>query len=400
MINILHIIPDDKFIDFVIDDFSRFKDISNKYVLLNDSEIEKFTYIKNVNAIEVIIMNSAIYNQIIADTTIDIVVFHSMGIEWSKQFLRDLNVNPIIYWISWGWDYVSQLKLNEFKPKTRELFNAIYGLAEATSRKNTILKNSITRYFKKRIKNFLHFPNRRRERELIKSLYRKVDFCSCVVPNEFSFFIQIPGFRADFLHYKIGFVNNPFNESDEIKTLGNSIWLGNSYTLSNNHLDVIYQLKELNIKNEIIVPLSYGLNTTEHPELLHICQDVFGEKFTPITDYVSFEEYNKLLEKSSVAIFNHIRQQAVGNILMMLWQGSKVFLSEQSPVYQYLKKMDVLLFSVENELTVENINGLLTLEQIKRNRNIVFRLYSKEAIEQTNSVAIECLMNEVQKRKM
>lgn len=399
MINVLHLIPDDKFVDFLICDFDRFSELNNSYVLLTDKIVDGFIYIKNTKRVEILIINSPLYNKLLIDKEIDLIVFHSLGSEIVKQFLRDLKVNPIVFWISWGWDYVSLIGIEQHKPQTKELIKKIYKYDEPLKKKNTLLKNKITRNIRRKIRYIFKYKERRIQRLSIKSLYKKIHFYSTVVPTEIQLFNKIPGLNANFLSYKIGFLENPFKNVDEIEQLGEAVWIGNSYTFSNNHLDVFYQLKELNVDKEIIVPLSYGLNTVEHPELITIGKEFFGDKFIPIINYMPFDEYNKLLKKSNIAIFNHIRQQAVGNVIMMLWQGTKVFMSELSPVYVYFKSMKFVLFSIENELTFNSINHSLSVEEIKQNKNIVFQLYSKGAIEKTNGDTIEYLIKEVRRLK-
>lgn len=400
MINVLHIVPDDKFIDFVIYDFDKYSELNNRYVLLNDIKTEVFAYIKDSIKIEVIILKSKDYEQLINNNEIDLIILHSFAIEWVKQFLKDLNISPIIYWISWGWDYVDLLNLKLYKPKTVDFFNKIFQVEEPKRKKNTLLKNPLTRILKKKSIYYLKYPQRRRENAIITSLYKKIDFCSCVMPTEFSYLKRIPGLKAIYLPYKIGYINNPFININEIEPIGDGILIGNSYTLTNNHLDVFYQLSGMKVEKEIIVPLSYGLNPSKYPELIAIGKELFGNKFFPIIAYLPFHEYNKLLKKSRIAIFNSIRQQAVGNILIMLWQGAKVFLSVQSPVYKYFKQIGIVLFTVENDLTIENISGVLNTETIKHNRKKVFEYYSKEAIDQNNAITIQNLIMKVQNKQL
>ena len=399
MINILHIVPDDKFIDFEIQDFERYENVENRFVLLNETAVYKFIYIKNTNIVDTVVVNSDVYLELISDTSIDIVFFHSLGFESAKQFLKDLIVKPIIFWIIWGWDYIPLIGLDLIKPKTKELLKIMEGYEYSSHRKNTIFRNIFTRFIKGKIKYLKNNHRIIKEKLLTELLYNKIDFCSCVVPTEFKLLNKIPGFRALYMPYIIGEDSDPFVDIDLFEPLGDAIWIGNSYTLSNNHLDVFYQLKELNLTNEIIVPLSYGLNIIEHPELLLIGKEIFGERFIPIIDFIPFEEYNHLLKRANIAIFNHIRQQAVGNIIMMMWQGAKVFLSELSPVYNYFIGLGAFIFSVEKDLNYSSINSTLTIEQIKLNRKIVYQIYSKEAIEITNQNTIEFLIEKVRKKR-
>ncbi|MBN2485927.1 MAG: TDP-N-acetylfucosamine:lipid II N-acetylfucosaminyltransferase [Bacteroidales bacterium] len=400
MISILHIVPDDKFIDFVIDDFARHSGIKNEFVLFSASPGYKPLHIKRTNEIKIVETNSEEYLKIYANTQSHIVIYHSLT---HPFIINDLKTKPIIYWITWGHDYQPIIKQNLLKPKTIELYQVVHKTTFkeplAYKKKNTILKNNFTRTLHRLLRNTLKKPNGQNYRQQLEKVYKRIDYCSTVVPHEYSFFNKIPGFRARHLSYKIGFVNNPFSSyNNRFETLGEAILVGNSYTYTNNHPDVFYQLKNLNISNVIIVPLSYGLNPSEHPELIDLGKSMFGDRFQPVLDFVSFEAYNAMLKKSKVAIFNHIRQQAVGNILIMLWQGSKVFLSELSPVYKYMKEQGVFIYSVENDLTAENIETALTQAQKQTNRKYVFSTYSEKAIETTNNHSLRVLARKAKQR--
>jgi len=45
---------------------------------------------------------------------------------------------------------------------------------------------------------------------------------------------------------------------------------------------------------------------------------IFREKFKPLVDFIPFDEYLNLLAKVDIAIFNHKRQQTMGNITTLL----------------------------------------------------------------------------------
>ena len=44
----------------------------------------------------------------------------------------------------------------------------------------------------------------------------------------------------------------------------------------------------------------------------------FWRKFKPLVDFMPFDEYLNLLAKVDIAIFNHKRQQAMGNTTILL----------------------------------------------------------------------------------
>ena len=94
------------------------------------------------------------------------------------------------------------------------------------------------------------------------------------------------------------------------------------------------------------------------------------------------DEYNKMLSTCSVAIMNHYRQQAVGNIIALVYSGAKVYLSSQNTVYHFLKRIGCNVYSVENDLITSNINALepLSKEESTQNKEILYRFLNTEKL--------------------
>ena len=145
---------------------------------------------------------------------------------------------------------------------------------------------------------------------------------------------------------------------------------------SNNHIDAINRisyLKEDDVK--IICPLSYG-NKKHAATVIKRGKEVFGDKFIPLTTFIPLEEYLEILSKIDIAIFNHWRQQAVGNITTLLGLGKTVYIRKEVTTWQLLeeKGIKILDFSLVTEL--------LTLPESDRasNAEIIKRNYNKETL--------------------
>jgi hypothetical protein len=127
-----------------------------------------------------------------------------------------------------------------------------------------------------------------------------------------------------------------------------NIQVGNSADPSNNHIDVFEQL--LKFKNEnikIYVPLSYG--NSEHTEkVISAGNAMFGDKFIPMTDFMVFDQYLHFLADIDIAIFNHKRQQAMGNIITLLGLGKKVYLRNDITPWQTFEECGIHIFDVEH----------------------------------------------------
>lgn len=111
---------------------------------------------------------------------------------------------------------------------------------------------------------------------------------------------------------------------------GNSnkrIMVGNSSTITNHHIEIFDRLKVMDLTNvDIYCPLSYG-DMTYRDEVIRYGRSCFGDHFYPVTQYMTYEDYVQFLNTCDVAMFDLERQQALGNIFLMLDLGKKVYTS-------------------------------------------------------------------------
>ena len=115
--------------------------------------------------------------------------------------------------------------------------------------------------------------------------------------------------------------------------------------------------------------------------MLKVGASILNKNFRPITEFLPLEEYNLLLKSCNVAIMNHYRQQGMGNVIFLLWMGTKLFLNCKNSIYHFLKRKNIIVYSVD-DLT-DNINLInlpLTEIEIKHNRNILLVLFSFDTI--------------------
>lgn len=117
------------------------------------------------------------------------------------------------------------------------------------------------------------------------------------------------------------------------------ILLGNSSTETNMHVEALNLLKGYEKENiEIYCPLSYG-DMNYRDQVIRIGKDIFGDKFIAVIDFMAPEDYCKLLASIDIAIFNNNRQQAMGNIAMLAYLGSKMYLRDDTTMWeQYVQK--------------------------------------------------------------
>jgi dTDP-N-acetylfucosamine:lipid II N-acetylfucosaminyltransferase len=144
-----------------------------------------------------------------------------------------------------------------------------------------------------------------------------------------------------------------------------SIQVGNSASPSNNHLEVLKKLLPYKDKNICIyLPLSYGSQEYAKQVIEH-GREWFGDKFKPLIDMLPFNEYLAFLGTIDIAIFNHNRQQAMGNIITLLGLGKTVYIRSDTTQWQFFKDIGIEIRDVELLSTLESQNLNENISRIK-----------------------------------
>jgi hypothetical protein len=230
---------------------------------------------------------------------------------------------------------------------------------------------------------FFSITKRKDELISIEKAHKMIGFCVSYIKEDFNVFKSVyPNNKAQFfystllnLEQYIGaiFLNKEVN--------GNNILIGNSNSEECNHIDVFQFLsgKLNNAKTKVYVPLSYGSNEKYKQSVLHEGQNLLGNKFNPLLDFMSLEEYVNILSSCGVGIFYHYRQQAMGNIIALLWLGARVYLSSKNPAYHYFKRVGVKVYDLDIDFDVYETSCLLNEDRI-HNRLILDSIFSKEVV--------------------
>lgn len=151
------------------------------------------------------------------------------------------------------------------------------------------------------------------------------------------------------------------------------ILIGNSATETNCHKEALEKLlvyKDENIK--IYIPLSYGFSGYEKyaDNVIQMAVDMFGaDKIEPITEKMDGTEYAKFLSNMDVAVFYNDRQQAMGNIAILLASGTKIYIRDDTSMWQHYINRGYFL---ENAFDLGSIpfERLYTYAEEKKENNI------------------------------
>lgn len=130
------------------------------------------------------------------------------------------------------------------------------------------------------------------------------------------------------------------------------IQVGNSACSTNEHIESFEKLAKFRDRDiEIICPLSYSGKQEYIDKVINKGLEIFGEeRFSPILDFMPFEDYLELLGKIDVAIFNHRRQRGLGNITTLLGLGKKVYVREEITTWDFCEEHGLKVYSANSDL--------------------------------------------------
>lgn len=350
---IAHIVTDEKFIDMAIREFELQKIIKNRYIIIAKNKFN-LSHIKS-KFIEFHTLKSTV--NILNSSACKGVIFHSLS---QPSLLRYIPQEKKVIWIGWGYDYYDRLLKTAFPD----------GLLLENTR-NLLEKYEHSQPLRRLINKLKYNIKNKLSGELNqKILLNRIDAFSPVLDEEYIIACKENSwFKPQYIQWNYGTAEDDFSlNSSDIK-LGENLLIGNSATFENNHLEIFqYINNNFDWRNsKIIVPLSYG-NSWYRDEIIKHGQEIFKENFTPLTKFFSNEEYIKILQSCGHVFMNHIRQQAVGNICIMLLKGARIYMNPNSILYAWLKKNGVKITPIalnfkEKNATKSNLKNLSDAEK-------------------------------------
>lgn len=372
-LRILHCVIDDKFIDDLIDftqtlwigcyhEYAfiyKHPDIEFKY-------IHKQEYIKRFKGHQIV--------DYIRQKKFDVVIIHNLY-SIPCYDLAVIPDNVIVVWFAWGYDIYEPtyhimrplIKKELYSKKTKQILKCggnscrdiIYTLISKTLR-------------------YRHYWK-------MKRAIHRIDFFSGVIPEEYEMIVADKCnkyFRASPLLFNYTSMQNKYlNENiDQPMVSGFDIQIGNSGDPTNNHIDVLDMLYQLNLgEKKIYCPISYSGPEYYRKIIKQYGEKMFGNRFNSLTKYIPLDEYNEILSSTRYSIFAMERQQGMGNIFSSLWEGRMVFLSESNPAYLSLKKRGYVLYTIQHDLERIERNETVSEKDVLTNRRLIIKYFSIEA---------------------
>lgn len=188
------------------------------------------------------------------------------------------------------------------------------------------------------------------------------------------------------------YVADPVCQNMPERCEGRGILVGNAASPANEHLEVFKQLSELDLQDrQVFAPLSYG-DEKYRQRVLNWGRQYLGNRFYPLLDFMPLDEYRQFLRRCDLAIFNNRRLQAFGNVILLLQQGSRIYLREGHTALLFSRELGLKVSSIEKDLKPDNPQALLPLsaEEKLNNIRIMEKCFGREAvIEMTRTIVSE-----------
>ena len=210
-----------------------------------------------------------------------------------------------------------------------------------------------------------------------KYIIKNMGYLLTYLPGDVEYAREKYGARGKYLE-NLCYLSNIFTHEQHLaveKRECTNILLGNSADPANEHIEALAKLekfKESNIK--IYVPLSYG-NQDYADQVIEYGKTIFEHKFVPLTEFMTYEKYQCFLQNIDIAIFNHKRQQAMGNTISLLGMGKVVYLRSGTSQWKLLKGMGIDIFDIEEFNLTNN-------QKLVKNEINIKNYFSKEKFEE------------------
>jgi len=385
MAKILHLIPDEKVTDNVIENFEKvFND--NVFFVLGDKNNIKYCQSTGQN---IVFGSEVLFTKENIDSDVVGIIVHGLNHIFTKMILS-VDQKIKVAWFAWGFDIYFLPKLSDslYAPETYSLL---------TKRSNTfsiiqrIKKNNFLRglYYKLVVGGEDYYAN-------YEKAHQRINFFCTYIKEDYERFASKYQTSADFLDIGYFSIDQYLAGQEElsVKPDAINILIGNSNSAECNHLDVFSILRgNKDCRNaKLIVPLNYGKDNQYKNSVLNQGSLDFGSNFSPLLDFMERAKYFELLSGCSTAIFYHYRQQAMGNIIAFLYMGGRVYLSSKNPVFHYFKRIGVSVFDLDTEFAVYK-NEVLDESIAQKNKTILEQYFSANVILKQSKNLVEQLVD-------
>ena len=350
---VLHILSDDKFTDYVIDQFSN-DDMQSDLVVIPSGAGHSF---KRCDKVRVISYPSSQFVELLSILGgYSGIVLHGLFWPFCEEIIKAAPHNVKIAWYFWGGELYCRSEIaNSF---IAPITNFLYRLH--TIKNNTQFKSW----------------------QLPLDLYKRIDYCITSEVEEYEFAKEYTKSNMQFIWYTCYSLEETLGDVISMRSGGNNVLFCNSAALENNMFDATLRLQKLAYKKHlrdrhVVMPLSYGSPWIRN--LMLKLGPICFKKFVPLITFLPREEYNRIMLDCSTLILPYHSPAGQGNIITALWLGMRVYLSEKSIAFKYFKRIGIKIYSFENDFVKYGCEKLSD-DIVDHNKNILLKVYCKEQV--------------------
>lgn len=386
--DILHLVRDEKFIDHVIDMFEAAAPGASRYVVYNRRSPDEIKLIKQRDRVDCVPCGTPAFAELQNSVgNYRGVLIHCAEKELA-EFMQYCHGRTKLVWLSWGVDIYAMAGTRQHGWTTWKLL-----LTQESEGVGGKLK-----FLLRPLYHFLQLNPWAPRDPLLRGALGS-DYCIPVIREDYELFQRRFGrkFPAKLLEFNYSCIEGLLGPlADRTAPVNGNILLGNSASSSCNHAEAIDLLRKFDLGGrKVITPLSYG--STRYRDLIRdYGQARLGRNFMPLIDFMPLPQYTETISSCSAVVMNHYRQQAVGNIIPMLWMGARLYLSERNPLYDCLQRWGLPVFRIEHDLRPDRLDTFAPLPDADRERAraILRREYGRDTVVARTANVVRTLRGE------
>lgn len=382
-IRILHLIPDEKFLDDLIIFLDQFIEIDCEYYIYNCRSAQELKWHRRSDRVGFAPFGSETANQLFQhcqDGYYQGVIFHACPTQFPQYVERCGDIPKIL--VIWGHGDYGMISFHFYLKKTQSFLSSY-------AYQGSIIR--MLEYPLGRLKHWLTTRPFYPINPYVRASCRHIDYYAPVWSADYELLTKAYPTSSFGPELPFQYVVHISDEPHFHHTLG-SVLLNNSSTPTGNHLDVLSRLYTLSVCQPIIAPLNYGETGAYRARVHQEGLQLFGDQWQPLMDFIPKNDYFTFLGRCSHLVMGHLRQQALANIFWGLSEGLKCYFWKDSVVFRQLIKQGFVVYSLD-DATPESFREMPTLEEQKRNRILLIDQYGKDAMRQKFEKLFSVLRN-------
>lgn len=389
MLKIAHIAPDEKFIDIAVEIFESAYPKQNTFFITSAAPwklIKDNTIYHSLNKKEWLQLFLMKRDQL---KSYDLIILHSLPtmLLVPMAFLKQRYV-----WLGWGYDYYERAFDEALIPEKLILAKTALHTSVLLDSANTE-RSSLFKLIQGVVKKIFN------SKCLYRLAMRNLVVFSPVLPKEFDLVKNRYGLGMNTKYYSwnYGFLEKHLIKNIELENVefASAILLGNSATPTNNHIEALDIILSSHSERHIYIPLSYG--NPRYAEVIKNyinCSNKLTSQCKVLDKFMPMHEYSSIINRCGYVIMNHVRQQALGNIIATMYRGAKIFLREESIIYGFFKDHGAVIYSVQElEKKPSLLDKHLAKEDIIKNRKVIEAIWSEKIMIDKTRALVAGAMN-------